>query len=108
MIGKLLLVYSILEERPIADIIVTGLLPRDSGISHEHKQIQRVNGQLEKWCRSIKMLNLKFLKPDSDWVDSNSFLKEAYYFKDFIYLNKKEIINFQMLLQMPYWKSHKT
>ena len=40
--------------------------------------------------RSVEIKNPKFLKPDNDWVDLNSFLKEAYYFKDFIHLNEKE------------------
>ena len=60
--GIVSIVYSILEERPNANIIVTGLLPRDNGILHQLKQIQRVNEQLEKWCKRVKVKKSEILK----------------------------------------------
>ena len=60
--------YFILEKKTQADVIITGL-PRDKEISHRRKRIQIVNKKLENWHQGNKIANVKFLKPDTDWVD---------------------------------------
>ena len=58
--------YFILVKKPQADIIITGLLPRDKEISHRRKRIQIVNKKLENWHQRNKIANVKFRKPDTD------------------------------------------
>ena len=53
--------YFILEKKPQADVIITGLLPRDKEISHRRKRIQIVNKKLENWHQGNKIGNVKFL-----------------------------------------------
>ena len=39
-----------------------------------------------KWCRSGKVRNVHYLKPDRDWTDPDGRLVERYYFSDFLHL----------------------
>ena len=82
--------YFILEKKPQADVIITGLLPRDKEISHRRKRIQIVNKKLENWYQGNKIGNVKFLKPGSDWVDENGHLSVNLHFRDFLHLNERE------------------
>ena len=85
---------SILKKKPPADIIITGLLPRDKEISDRQKRIQIVNKKLKNWHQGNKIANVKFLKPDTHWVDENGLLSPNLYFRDFLHLNKKENMRF--------------
>ena len=83
-----LLQLSILYRRkiPNADIIVSGLLSRDQEISSGRDKIKLVNQKLMKWCRSGKVRNVHYLKPDKDWTEAEGWLVERYYFTDFLHL----------------------
>ena len=39
-----------------------------------------------KWCRSGKVRNVHYLKPDKDWTNPDGRLVERYYFSDFLHL----------------------
>ena len=39
-----------------------------------------------KWCRSGKVRNVHYLKPDKDWTKPDGRLVERYYFTDFLHL----------------------
>ena len=39
-----------------------------------------------KWCRSGKVRNVHYLKPDKDWTEPDGWLVERYYFTDFLHL----------------------
>ena len=80
------IVYTIQEKKPNAHIIVSGLLPRDQEISSRRDKIKLVNRKLMKWCRSGKVRNVHYLKPDRDWTDPDGRLVEIYYFSDFLNL----------------------
>ena len=60
------IVYTIQEKKPNANFIVSGLLPRDQEISFRRDKIKLVNQKLRKWCRSGKVRNVHYLKPDKD------------------------------------------
>ena len=90
--------YFILEKKPQADVIITGLLPRDKEISHWRKRIQIVNKKLENWYQGNKIGNVKFLKPGSDWVDENGHLFVNLYFRDFLHLNEKGNMKFAKII----------
>ena len=62
------------------------LLPRDQEISSRHDKIKLVNQKLMKWCRSGKVRNVHYLKPDKDWTEPDGQLVERYYFTDFHHL----------------------
>ena len=80
------IVYTIQEKKPNANIIVSGLLPRDQEISSRRDKIKLVNQKLMKWCRSGKVRNVHYLKPDKDWTNLDGRLVERYYFSDFLHL----------------------
>ena len=80
------IVYTIQEKKPNANIIVSGLLPRDQEISSRRDKIKLVNQKLRKWCRSGKVRNVHYLKPDKDWTEPDGRLVERYYFTDFLHL----------------------
>ena len=80
------IVYTIQEKKPNANIIVSGLLPRDQEISSRCDKIKLVNQKLMKWCRSGKVRNVHYLKPDKDWTEPDGRLLERYYFTDFLHL----------------------
>ena len=80
------IVYTIQEKKPNANIIVSGLLPRDQEISSRRDKIKLVNRKLMKWCPSGKVRNVHYLKPDRDWTDPDGRLVERYYFSDFLHL----------------------
>ena len=80
------IVYTIQEKKPNANFIVSGLLPRDQEISSRHDKIKLVNQKLRKWCRSGKVRNVHYLKPDKDWTEPDGQLVERYYFTDFLHL----------------------
>ena len=80
------IVYTIQEKKPNANIIVSGLLPRDQEISSRRDKIKLVNQKLMKWCQSGKVRNVHYLKPDRDWTDPDGRLVERYYFSDFLHL----------------------
>ena len=80
------IVYTIQEKKPDANIIVSGLLPRDQEISSRHDKIKLVNQKLMKWCQSGKVRNVHYLKPDKDWSKPDGRLVERYYFTDFLHL----------------------
>ena len=86
--------YFILKEKPQADVTITWLLPRDKEISHRRKRIQIVNKMLKNWHQGNKIVNVKFLKPDTDWVEENSHLSPNLYFRNFLHLNEKGNIKF--------------
>ena len=44
------IVYTIQEKKPNANIIVSGLLPRDQEISSRRDKIKLVNRKLMRWC----------------------------------------------------------
>ena len=83
------IVYTIQEKKPNANIIVSGLLPRDQEISSRRDKIKLVNQKLMKWCRSGKVRNVHYLKPDKDWTEPDGRLVERYYFTDFFHLVKE-------------------
>ena len=80
------IVYTIQEKKPNANIIVSGLLPRDQEISSRRDKIKLVSQKLMKWCRSGKVRNVHYLKPDKDWTEPDGRLVERYYFTDFLHL----------------------
>ena len=80
------IVYTIQEKKPNANIIVSGLLPRDQEISSRRNKIKLVNQKLMKRCRSGKVRNVHYLKPDKDWTEPDGRLVERYYFTDFLHL----------------------
>ena len=80
------IVNTIQEKKPNDNIIVSGLLPRDQEISSRRDKIKLVNRKLMKWCRSGKVRNVHYLKPDRDWTDPDGRLVERYYFSDFLHL----------------------
>ena len=80
------IVYTIQEKKPNANIIVSGLLPRDQEISSRRDKIKLVNQKLMKWCRSGKVRNVHYLKPDKDWTNPDGRLVDRYYFSDFLHL----------------------
>ena len=80
------IVYTIQEKKPNANIIVSGLLPRDREISSRRDKIKLVNQKLMKWCRSGKVRNVHYLKPDKDRTEPDGRLVERYYFTDFLHL----------------------
>ena len=80
------IVYTIQEKKPNANIIVSGLLPRDQEISPRRDKIKLVNQKLMKWCRSGKVRNVHYLKPDKDWTEPDGRLAKRYYFTDFLHL----------------------
>ena len=86
--------YFILEKKPQADVIIADLLPRNKEISHRRKRIQIVNKKIENWHQENKIANVKFLKPDTDWVDENRLLSVNLNFHDFLHLNEKGNIKF--------------
>ena len=90
--------YFILEKKPQADIIITGLLPRDKEIFHQRKRRQIVNKKLGNWYQGNKIGNVKFLKPGSDWVDENGHLSVNLYFRDFLHLNEKGNMKFAKII----------
>ena len=59
--------YVILKRKPCVNIIVTGLLPRDSKGSPRRQQISWINERLEHWCNNLAKKNVLFLKPNTDW-----------------------------------------
>ena len=80
------IVYTIQEKKPNANIIVSGLLPRDQEISSRNDKIKLVRQKLMKWCRSGKVRDMHYLKPDKNWTESDGRLVERYYFTDFLHL----------------------
>ena len=80
------IVYTIQEQKPNANFIVSGLLPRDQEISSRRDKIKLVNQKLMKWCRSGKVRNVHYLNPDNDWTEPDGRLVERYYFNDFLHL----------------------
>ena len=80
------LVYTIQEKKPNANFIVSGLLPRDQEISFRRDKIKLVNQKLRKWCRSGKVRNMHYLKPDKDCTEPYGWLVERYYFSDSLHL----------------------
>ena len=84
--GNASIVYTIQEKKPDANIIVSGLLPRDQEISSRRDKIKLVNRKLMRWCRSGKVRNVHYLKPDRDWTKPDGRLVERYYFTDFLHL----------------------
>ena len=77
--------YAILKRKPCINIIVTGLLPRDSKGSPRRQQISWINERLEHWCNNLAKKNMLFLKPDTDWTKLNGQL----YFQDLLHLSEK-------------------
>ena len=80
------IVYTIQEKKPNANFIVSGLLPRDQETSSRRDKIKLVNQKLREWCRSGRVRNMYFLKPDKDWTEPDGRLVERYYFTDFLHL----------------------
>ena len=80
------IVYTIQEKKPNANFIVSGLLPRDQETSSRRDKIKLVNQKLRKWCRSGRVRNVYYLKPDKDWTEPDGWLAERHYFTDFLHL----------------------
>ena len=85
-------IASILQEKsPLAQIIITGLLPRDLNWSDRRRKIDEINVQLKLLIQGRK--NIYFMEQDSDWTTLNNQLNMKYYYKDFLHLiesgNKK-------------------
>ena len=80
------IVYTIQEEKPNANFIVSGLLPRDQEISFRRDKIKLGNQKLSKWCPSGQVRNVHYLKPDKDWTEPDMRLVERYYFTDSLHL----------------------
>ena len=74
------IVYTIQEKKPNANFIVSGLLPRDQEISFRRDKIKLVNQKLRKWCRSGKVRNVHYLKPDKDWTEPDGRLVEVLFY----------------------------
>ena len=74
------------EKKPNGNFIVSGLLPRDQETSSRHDKIKLVNQKLREWCRSGRVRNVYYLKPDKDWTEPDGRLVERYYFTDFLHL----------------------
>ena len=60
------IVYTMQEKKPNANFIVSGLLPRDQETSSRRDKIKLVNQKLREWCRSGRVRNVYYLKPDKD------------------------------------------
>ena len=80
------IVYTMQEKKPNANFIVSGLLPRDQETSSRCDKIKLVNQKLREWCRSGRVRNVYYLKPDKDWTEPDGRLVERYYFTDFLHL----------------------
>ena len=80
------IVYTMQEKKPNANFIVSGLLPRDQETSSRRDKIKLVNQKLREWCRSGRVRNMYYLKPDKDWTEPDGRLVERYYFTDFLHL----------------------
>ena len=72
---------------------MSGLLPRDQEISSRRDKIKLVNQKLREWCRSGKVRNAHYLKPDKDWTEPDGRLGERYYFTDFLHLVEEGYAN---------------
>ena len=77
---------TIQEKKPNVNFIVSGLLPRDQETSSRRDKIKLVNQKLREWCRSGRVRNVYYLKPDKDWTEPDGRLVERYYFTDFLHL----------------------
>ena len=66
-------------------MLMSGLLPRDQEISSRRDKIKLINQKLMKWCRSGKVRNVHYLKPDKDWTEPDGRLVERHYFTDFLH-----------------------
>ena len=80
------IVYTIQEKKPNANFIVSGLLARDQETSSRREEIKLVNQKLREWCRSGRVRNVYYLKPDKDWTEPDGRLVERYYLTDFLHL----------------------
>ena len=60
------IVYTMQEKKPNANFIVSGLLRRDQETSSRRDKIKLVNQKLSEWCRSGRVRNVYYLKPDKD------------------------------------------
>ena len=86
--GLTLVVHAILERKPNADVIVTGILPRDKHISCRHELIKNVNQNLKFWFERNTDKNVHLLLPNPDWVMPNGNLNERLYYKDYLHLSE--------------------
>ena len=60
-------------------IIVSGILPRNKGNSFRRQKLLQTNNMLKEKCSQIP--NVRYLKPESDWVKTNTELERAYQYK---------------------------
>ena len=82
------MVHAILERKPNADVIVTGILPRDKHISCRYELIKNVNQNLKSWFERNTNKNVHLLLPNPDWVMPNRNLNEKLYYKDCLQLSE--------------------
>ena len=75
-----------LERKPNADVIVTGILPRDKHISCRHELIKNVNQNLKFRFERNTDKNVHLLLPNQDWLTPNENLNERLYYKDYLHL----------------------
>ena len=81
--------YAVLKQKPCVNIIVTGLIPRDSKGSPRCQQISWINEWLEHSCNNLAKKNVLFLKPNTDWTKLNGQLREELYFQDLLHISEK-------------------
>ena len=86
--GLTRVVHAILERKPNADVIVTGILPRDKHISCRHELIKNVNQNLKFWSERNTDKNVHLLLPYPDWGMPNGNLNETLYYKDYLHLSE--------------------
>ena len=79
-----------LERKPNADVIVTGILPRDKHISCRHELTKNVNQNLKFWSKRNTDKNVHLLLPNPDWVMQNGNLSERLYYKDYLRIHLSE------------------
>ena len=60
-----------------------------------------------KWCRSGKVRNVHYLKPDRDWTKPDGRLVERYYFTDFLHLVEEGYEKFANSIYEAIVKSYK-
>ena len=67
------------------EVIVTGLLPRDSEWSQRRKKNNLINYYLEKLCCD-RFEDFYFMKQDDDWTDEDGKLNKKLYYADQLHL----------------------
>ena len=83
------MVHTISERKPNADVIMTGILPRDKPRSSRQKLIKNVNQNLKFKSERNTDNNVHLPLPDLDQVMPDGNLNESLYYKYYLHLSEK-------------------